>query len=127
MNKLFLMLFFCLCSFVGIAQEFKLEIERTVYYKMDNKQDLVYVNTENYVKQLTMFQYNKEFVSINFYIGEFRYTYMFDYEYTDTINNEVPTEYWRCEVQDAIMMLTDNTITIYSFRDKWAIVYHLWE
>ena len=107
-----------------MAQEVKIYPERTVYYKTGINNDLVYVNEENYVKELTWFQYNETYISLNFYIGEYRYTYFFDYEYSETKNFDEEIQYWRSAVNNALMVVEDSTITIYSFRDSWAVVFH---
>ena len=123
-RRLVVIFFLCLYSLVGMAQEVKIYPERTVYYKTGINNDLVYANEENYVKELTWFQYNETYISLNFYIGEYRYTYFFDYEYSETKNFDEEIQYWRSAVNNALMVVEDSTITIYSFRDSWAVVFH---
>jgi hypothetical protein len=126
MNKLVMICFLCLCSFVGISQETKVYPERTVYYKTAvNGGDLVYINTENYIKELVFFQYNETYISLNFYIGEYRYTYFFDYQYTEPKGFDQEIQYWRNEVNNSVLIIEDERITLYNYREGWAVVYHL--
>lgn len=126
MNKLILICLLCLYPLLGMSQETKVYVERTVYYKMDDTGELQYAKTEEWVKELTIFEYNKTFIKVNFYIGEFRFDYTFNYEYTDLeLDPDEPTEFWKNDVQNAILIMTSNKITINSFRDHFAIVYHL--
>lgn len=74
-RRLVVIFFLCLYSLVGMAQEVKIYPERTVYYKSGINNELVWVSEENYIKELTWFQYNETYISLNFYIGEYRYTY----------------------------------------------------
>jgi len=110
---------------VGISQETKIYPEKTVYYKENSKGEMEYINTELYVKELLMFQYNDTYVSLNFYIGEYRYTYFFDYEYSENKGIDEEVQYWRSNVNECLMILEDSTITIYSFKYKFSIVYHI--
>lgn len=123
-RRLVVIFFLCLYSLVGMAQEVKIYPERTVYYKTGINNELVWVSEENYIKELTWFQYNETYISLNFYIGEYRYTYFFDYEYSETKNFDEEIQYWRSAVNNALMVVEDSTITIYSFRDSWAVVFH---
>jgi hypothetical protein len=124
-RRLVVIFFLCLYSLVGMAQEVKIYPERTVYYKSGINNELVWVSEENYIKELTWFQYNETYISLNFYIGEYRYTYFFDYEYSETKNFDEEIQYWRSAVNNALMVVEDSTITIYSFRDSWAVVFHI--
>ncbi len=125
MNRLLVICFLCLCSFVGISQETKIYPEKTVYYKENSKGEMEYINTELYVKELLMFQYNDTYVSLNFYIGEYRYTYFFNYEYSENKGIDEEVQYWRSNVNECLMILEDSTITIYSFKYKFSVVYHI--
>lgn len=124
-KNLVIIFFLCLCSFMGISQESKIYPEKTVYYKTGVNNDLVYLSEEPYIKELTLFKYSDTYISLNFYIGEYRYTYFFEYQYTEDKGVDQEIHYWKCNVNNCLLVLEDETITIYSFRDKWAVVYHL--
>ena len=109
----------------GISQETKIYPEKTVYYKTGTNNKLVYVNEENYQKELTFYIQSETYMSLNFYIGEYRYTYFFDYSYTEDDEFDDEIQYWKSEANEALLILDPNTISLYSFKDNWAIVYHI--
>ncbi|MBP8892806.1 MAG: hypothetical protein KBF92_00950 [Bacteroidia bacterium] len=125
-NKLaFILILLCTASIAGISQETKIYPEKTVYYKTGINNELVYVNEENYQKELTFFIHSETHISLNFYIGEYRYTYFFDYHYSDDNGADGEIQYWKSEANEALLILDPNKISLYSFKDNWAIVYHI--
>jgi hypothetical protein len=125
-NKLALILILlCTGSMAGISQETKIYPEKTVYYKTGTNNKLVYVNEENYQKELTFYIQSETYMSLNFYIGEYRYTYFFDYSYTEDDEFDDEIQYWKSEANEALLILDPNTISLYSFKDNWAIVYQI--
>ena len=125
-NKLaFIYLFICTCITASLGQETKIYPEKTIYYKTGINNELVYVNEENYKKELTFFIHSETHISLNFYIGEYRYTYFFDYSYSDEYDTDEEIQYWKSEANEALLIFDPNSISLYSFKDNWAIVYHI--